>query len=201
MRRNEPYGNGRSGLEALLAEPALASDWESIEPEPTKAVRTMFSPDDKPALGGGGGGGGGGNRRPRRPEPVEDDSAVKKFGSAKAISSAQFFGEQVGPSRDTIANAVVAVRDVQPPRPALQDTKWERDANLSRFAGSSSISSAEYFGGERGAAQPRAPQGFTVSAPDLDEVGPPLPRPSAAPSPGPLKQQCVCRCASRCGWA
>lgn len=53
----------------------------------------------------------------------------------------------------------------------LQDNKWERDANLSRFAGSSSISSAEYFGGDRGAAQQPRPQGFTVSAPDLDEVG------------------------------
>lgn len=55
---------------------------------------------------------------------------------------------------------------------ALQDNKWERDANLSRFAGSSSISSAEYFGGDRGAAQQRGAQGFTVSAPDLDEVSP-----------------------------
>lgn len=88
MRRNEPYGNGRGGLEALLAEPALAADWESIEPEPTKAVRTMFSPEDKPAPAAGA-------RRPRRPEPADDDSAVKKFGAAKAISSAQFFGEQV----------------------------------------------------------------------------------------------------------
>lgn len=93
VRRNEPYGNGRGGLEALLGEPALASDWESIEPEPAKAVRTMFSPEDKPTPGGGGSGSS--SRRSRRPEPVEDDSAVKKFGSAKAISSAQFFGDQV----------------------------------------------------------------------------------------------------------
>lgn len=167
MRRNEPYGNGRGGLEALLAEPALASDWESIEPEPTKVVRTMFSPEDKPGPGGGGGG-----RRPRRPEPVEDDSAVKKFGSAKAISSAQFFGEQV--ALCAIGAVFVAVKAKRSPLTdavrLAQDDKWERDANLSRFAGSSSISSAEYFGGERAAAQQRAPQGFTVSAPDLDEV-------------------------------
>lgn len=164
-RRNEPYGNGRGGLEALLAEPALASDWESIEPEPAKAVRTMFAPDDKPKRGADGGAGGG--RRPRRPEPVEDDSAVKKFGSAKAISSAQFFGEQV--PRATSSRGLrpcSAARAFQRTRCVSQDNKFERDANLSRFAGSSSISSAEYFGerGERGA------PGFTVSAPDLDDV-------------------------------
>lgn len=50
-----------------------------------------------------------------------------------------------------------------------QDSRFERDANLSRFQGSSSISSAEYFGGER-PAHNNNPSAFTVSAPDLDEV-------------------------------
>jgi hypothetical protein len=48
-----------------------------------------------------------------------------------------------------------------------QDTRLERDANLSRFAGSNSISSAEYFG-ER--TRTNQQPSFSVSAPDLDEV-------------------------------
>ncbi|KAJ2941121.1 hypothetical protein O0L34_g10357 [Tuta absoluta] len=154
MIRNEPYGRG---LDSLMGEPrktALTSSWENIEPEQPRAVRTMFSVDEPASApkggggggagysGGGAGGGAGGGRKPRKQE-VEDDSAVKKFGSAKAISSAQFFGEQ--------------------------DNSLERDANLSRFQGSTSISSADYFG-ERSPGGGRAQPGFTVNAPDLDEV-------------------------------
>lgn len=47
------------------------------------------------------------------------DTAQKKFGSAKAISSDQFFGNE--------------------------QSAYERSANLSRFQGSNSISSADYF--------------------------------------------------------
>lgn len=48
----------------------------------------------------------------------------------------------------------------------VQESRWEREGSLSRFQGSSSISSAEYFGSPA----PRPPQGFSVSAPDLDDV-------------------------------
>ncbi|XP_028168867.1 ADP-ribosylation factor GTPase-activating protein 3 [Ostrinia furnacalis] len=140
MIRNEPYSNNR-GLDSLLGEGpprALSSSWENIEPEPTRALHTMFSAEPAPAPAPAPAK----PQRSRRPEPVEDDSAVKKFGSAKAISSAQFFGEN--------------------------DNRFERDANLSRFQGSSSISSAEYFG--RRDAAPPAANAFSVSAPDLDEV-------------------------------
>lgn len=51
----------------------------------------------------------------------ELDDAQKKFGSAKAISSDQFFG-----------NATT--------------NSYENNSNLSRFQGSNSISSAELFG-------------------------------------------------------
>lgn len=51
-----------------------------------------------------------------------------------------------------------------------QESQWERDGNLSRFQGSSSISSAEYFGGD--AARLPRNSAFSVSAPDLDEVSP-----------------------------
>ncbi|RVE33730.1 hypothetical protein evm_015631, partial [Chilo suppressalis] len=44
------------------------------------------------------------------------------------------------------------------------------DSNLSRFSGSSSISSAEYFGTGSGQQRPNNAASFAVSAPDLDEV-------------------------------
>ncbi|XP_075981886.1 ADP-ribosylation factor GTPase activating protein 3 [Anticarsia gemmatalis] len=147
MIRNEPYSNSR-GLDKLFGEgsprgklsSSASLDVTSIEPEPTRAVHTMFSAP--PSSAGPASSAPPQRPRPRRAETVDDDSAVKKFGSAKAISSAQFFGEQ--------------------------DSRWERDSNLSRFQGSTSISSADYFGGDA-PRQQRQP-GFSVSAPDLDEV-------------------------------
>ncbi|XP_061380828.1 ADP-ribosylation factor GTPase-activating protein 3 isoform X2 [Danaus plexippus] len=118
MIRNEPFSNSR-GLDSLLNDTPSRKEpaWESIEPEPTRNVRSMFS--DKPTT----------PTTPKtsvttprnRPkkQDSDDDSAVKKFGSAKSISSAQFFGEQ--------------------------DSRWGEN-NLSRFEGSSSISSADLFG-------------------------------------------------------
>lgn len=50
----------------------------------------------------------------------DNDSAQKKFGTAKAISSDQFFNTEA--------------------------STFERSANLAKFQGSNSISSAEYFG-------------------------------------------------------
>lgn len=50
----------------------------------------------------------------------DNDSAQKKFGTAKAISSDQFFNTEA--------------------------SSFERSANLAKFQGSNSISSAEYFG-------------------------------------------------------
>ncbi|XP_011164302.1 ADP-ribosylation factor GTPase-activating protein 2 isoform X2 [Solenopsis invicta] len=53
-----------------------------------------------------------------------EGEAQKKFGSAKAISSDQYFQD------------------------STSDNAWERKNNLRRFEGSSSISSADYFGTE-----------------------------------------------------
>ncbi|XP_012535131.1 ADP-ribosylation factor GTPase-activating protein 2 isoform X2 [Monomorium pharaonis] len=53
-----------------------------------------------------------------------EGEAQKKFGSAKAISSEQYFQD------------------------STSDNAWERKNNLRRFEGSSSISSADYFGTE-----------------------------------------------------
>ncbi|XP_050682826.1 ADP-ribosylation factor GTPase-activating protein 3 isoform X2 [Leptidea sinapis] len=142
MIRNEPFSSSRESESSR----SVGEGWESIQPEPARPLRNMFSPDtdtapgwgSKPATGTGGSGSGA-RRTARKTSAVEDDSAVKKFGAAKSISSAQFFGDQ--------------------------DNSGGNDSGLSRFEGSSSISSAELFG-QRDA----RPPGFTVSAPDLDEV-------------------------------
>ncbi|CAG9571973.1 unnamed protein product [Danaus chrysippus] len=141
MIRNEPFSNSR-GLDSLLNDTPSRKEpaWESIEPEPTRNVRSMFS--DKPTTPNSSNTPKTSNNTPRnRPkkQDSDDDSAVKKFGSAKSISSAQFFGEQ--------------------------DSRWGEN-NLSRFEGSSSISSADLFGTRT----PTQHNSFSVSAPDLDEV-------------------------------
>ncbi|XP_028035590.1 ADP-ribosylation factor GTPase-activating protein 2 isoform X1 [Bombyx mandarina] len=140
MIRSEPFSNSRA-LDRMFGEadrPDRKFSLESaqhIEPEPARPVHSMFADERPPAPA---------PPRPRAkknaPEP-EDDSAVRKFGSAKAISSAQFFGEQ--------------------------DRSWETSGSTaSRFGGSSSISSAEYFGDSA----PQRPPSFSVSAPHLDDV-------------------------------
>jgi len=55
------------------------------------------------------------------PSPSHTNEAQKKFGTAKSISSDQFFSDSA-------------------------DNSWEKKTNLSRFEGSTSISSADYFG-------------------------------------------------------
>ncbi|XP_073999390.1 ADP-ribosylation factor GTPase activating protein 3 [Rhodnius prolixus] len=84
------------------------------------------------------------------PGIASSNEAQKKFGSAKSISSDQFFSDN-------------------------SDSAWERSANLSRFEGSSSISSADYFnrnesmGRHSGASGSLIP-GNLINAPDLDDV-------------------------------
>ncbi|XP_077286936.1 ADP-ribosylation factor GTPase activating protein 3 isoform X2 [Arctopsyche grandis] len=100
--------------------------WEVIETESHQPVRGMFesepsTPKTTTSMSSSNSFGGVTNSRSHKQNTDDGDSAVKKFGGAKAISSDQFFG-------DDAAN------------------KFERDANLNRFQGSTSISSADFFG-------------------------------------------------------
>lgn len=72
--------------------------------------------------------------------PSGSDEAQKKFGNAKAISSQQFFE-------------------------GSRDTDFEKRMQLSRFEGSSAISSAEYFGDGPSSHQPHGSSG-----PNLYEI-------------------------------
>ncbi|XP_076231480.1 ADP-ribosylation factor GTPase activating protein 3 isoform X2 [Calliopsis andreniformis] len=81
-----------------------------------------------------------------------EGEAQKKFGSAKAISSDQYFQDNKG------------------------DDSWERKSNLRRFEGSSSISSADYFGtGSSASTSPTSSLSMRLSGGragvvDLDDV-------------------------------
>ncbi|XP_055315557.1 ADP-ribosylation factor GTPase-activating protein 2 [Sitodiplosis mosellana] len=75
----------------------------------------------------------------------ENTDAQKKFGaSAKSISSDQFFGHET--------------------------SSFERSANLAKFQGSNSISSAEYFGDNISNASSRGLSDIHYSGPDLEDV-------------------------------
>ncbi|XP_075234894.1 ADP-ribosylation factor GTPase activating protein 3 isoform X2 [Lycorma delicatula] len=80
--------------------------------------------------------------KPSLSSPVSSSTneAQKKFGSAKAISSDQYFGDS-------------------------RDSAWEQKTNLSRFEGSTSISSADYFG----RTETTGASGG-IQTPDLEEV-------------------------------
>lgn len=82
------------------------------------------------------------NQRYVPPPQPSSNEALKKFGNAKSISSAQYFS-------------------------GSSDQDYEKRTNLSRFEGSTSISSADYFGDS--SSRNRAPQP-SYATPDLDEI-------------------------------
>ncbi|XP_029836806.2 ADP-ribosylation factor GTPase-activating protein 3 [Ixodes scapularis] len=88
------------------------------------------------------------SRRPVQPPGPVTDDAQKKFGNAKAISSDQYFQ-------------------------GSRDSDFERRATLARFEGSSSISSADYFGGGSGGSSSHGGGGGIsggASGPNLYEI-------------------------------
>ncbi|XP_031620113.1 ADP-ribosylation factor GTPase-activating protein 3 [Contarinia nasturtii] len=74
----------------------------------------------------------------------ENNDAQKKFGGAKAISSDQFFEQET--------------------------SSFERSANLAKFQGSNSISSADYFGDNKNNASSRGISDIHYNGPDLEDV-------------------------------
>ncbi|XP_058462081.1 ADP-ribosylation factor GTPase-activating protein 2 isoform X2 [Malaya genurostris] len=130
---------------------ATLMGFETIEPFDTKHnIQTMFSNvstaknssiSDQPTY----------SRNVSKKSPggtteyEASDTAQKKFGTAKGISSDQFFGDE--------------------------NSTFERSANLAKFQGSSSISSADYFGHDSstGGGRNRGPN-LQYNGPDLDDV-------------------------------
>ncbi|XP_021698486.1 ADP-ribosylation factor GTPase-activating protein 2 isoform X2 [Aedes aegypti] len=131
---------------------ATLMGFETIEPFDTKhSIQTMFSPassakntsiSDQPTYSRNT------NKKPASSAASNDyestDVAQKKFGTAKGISSQQFFGDE--------------------------SSSYERSANLAKFQGSNSISSADYFGhGSPSGSGGRGPN-LQYNGPDLDDV-------------------------------
>ncbi|XP_059480624.1 ADP-ribosylation factor GTPase-activating protein 2 isoform X2 [Neocloeon triangulifer] len=130
------------------------SMYKSSEPKSTGSAWGTFD-ESEPASSSSSSNG----KRWTEPEPVkpaarssanaaasEGDAAQKKFGSAKAISSDQYFHDS-------------------------ESKDWERKTNLQRFEGSSSISSADYFDdGSGSSSQQRSNSGPAYQSPDLEDV-------------------------------
>ncbi|XP_066589818.1 ADP-ribosylation factor GTPase-activating protein 2 isoform X2 [Prorops nasuta] len=110
------------------------------EPEPPKRTTTIFQNFSKKDSNKG-----------SKQSVIDGGEAQRKFGSAKAISSDQYFHDS--PS----------------------DNTYERNSNLRRFEGSSSISSADFFGtGSSSPTSPTSSLSMRISgargAVDLDDV-------------------------------
>uniref|UniRef100_A0A182N9K2 Arf-GAP domain-containing protein n=1 Tax=Anopheles dirus TaxID=7168 RepID=A0A182N9K2_9DIPT len=170
------YGFSGSGGKGADMSDATQMGFDTLEPIDSKrpTVKTMFSPaggslkggsssiSDQPTYNRGGGNSSSSNsnnsssnRRAGSNQQQQSadigDVAQKKFGSAKGISSDQFFGDE--------------------------QSNYDRSANLSKFQGSTSISSADYFGhgsgmgtgGGRSGGGSRGPA-LQYNGPDLEDV-------------------------------
>lgn len=149
-----------SGLDDLLprsggsSKPSSRdSDWDMLSDfAPTSKPSSAFAPSSSSNAYGSSSSSGQHRSSNMTREPVSSSSASsndaqKKFGNAKAISSDQFF--QDSGSAD-----------------------YERRTNLQRFEGSSSISSADYFGdgSSRSRSSASSVPSYNIQTPDLDEV-------------------------------
>lgn len=134
----EPFDT-KHNIQTMFSAAGSSNKNSSISDQPTYSRNT----NKKPTSGGGGGGG----------DYESTDVAQKKFGTAKGISSDQFFGDE--------------------------SSSFERSANLAKFQGSNSISSADYFGhgnggggsgGSGGGAGRNRGPALQYNGPDLDDV-------------------------------
>ncbi|XP_031339946.1 ADP-ribosylation factor GTPase-activating protein 2 isoform X2 [Photinus pyralis] len=126
MNRNSNSGFDL-GKDSFYSDTSSSKDsWVVVDDPPVEMSKSRPRPVD---------------RTPTRSSGVDStDIAQKKFGSAKAISSDQFFTDR---SND-----------------------YEHQTTLSRFQGSSSISSSEFFGNGKDT----SPSGSKFQAPDLEDV-------------------------------
>lgn len=137
MYKSSPSEN--KSLEAMFLDGNTSRDrysskgWGSFELESRQPSSSSHMSEDRPASR---------TDAPSSSSTSVGNEAQKKFGSAKAISSEQFFGDS-------------------------SDNNWERKANLSRFEGSLSISSADYFG--TGSSH-NSSSGSHLTTPDLEDV-------------------------------
>lgn len=97
----EPIEPRQKNIQNMFATGSSTKSSSSISDQPSYNRSKTSNSSSKPVVGN------------------DDDVAQKKFGGAKAISSDQYFGNEI--------------------------SSFERSANMSRFQGSNSISSSDYF--------------------------------------------------------
>uniref|UniRef100_A0AAR5QKA8 Arf-GAP domain-containing protein n=1 Tax=Dendroctonus ponderosae TaxID=77166 RepID=A0AAR5QKA8_DENPD len=124
----DDYLNGAGVYASSLSK----DSWVVVDDPPERERRTpIVTISEKPR-----------GRAPKsHPDASSSDEAQRKFGNAKAISSAQFFGDN--------------------------EPDAETKASLNRFQGSNSISSAEFFGRNE---ETRSSSAAHLPAYDLEEV-------------------------------
>ncbi|KAK4885893.1 hypothetical protein RN001_002164 [Aquatica leii] len=125
MNRNSNTGFGSTKDSFYTDNSSSKDSWVVVDDPPVDISKNRSRPVERTSS--------------RHSEADSSDIAQKKFGSAKAISSDQFFTDR--------------------------NNDYEHQANLSRFQGSSSISSSEFFGNTK-----ENVAGAKFQTPDFEDV-------------------------------
>jgi ADP-ribosylation factor GTPase-activating protein 2/3 len=134
----------------------LDDDWEVLNTEPSKSSRDtrkrnddFFDDYNKPAKDSSTSSWGSSSYDKNRNKvatnvPASSEDAQKKFGNAKAISSDQFFGDQM--------------------------SDFQSRSTFNRFEGQSAISSSDFFGSDAKGGSSGSGKGYNISTPDVAEI-------------------------------